>query len=59
MMRTPFIFIKKALSTTLIEINSTLIGKDHYSGQIEIQQLTTEEYLAVAGGPQIKNDPQE
>jgi hypothetical protein len=58
-MRTPFIFIKKALATTLIEINSTLIEKDHYSGQIEIQQLTTEEYLAVAGGPQIKNDPQE
>jgi hypothetical protein len=58
-MRIPFIRIKKISSNTSIDLNPTLIEKDHHSGQIGVQQLTTEEYLAVAGGPQIKNDPQE
>ncbi|GJI96946.1 hypothetical protein RugamoR57_36640 [Duganella caerulea] len=51
--------IKKSLSASALEINSTAAEKNPSGGTlIKIQPLTIEEYSAVAGGPQVENEPE-
>lgn len=59
MRNTLFANIKKALAKSATETHSTAIEKDQCSNTLaEIQNLSSAEYSAVAGGPQVENDPQ-
>lgn len=54
-----FANIKKALSVSPTEGRSAVVGRNlDVSAKTEIQPLTIHEYSAVAGGPQVRNDPE-
>ncbi len=59
MRNTYFASIKKALSASTTEVRSaTVESKQNSSLQTTIQRLTTDEYSAVSGGPEVENEPQ-
>lgn len=59
MRNTFFANIKKALTTSKAETHSAAIEKNLSTATpAGIQNLTINEYSAVAGGPQIENEPQ-
>lgn len=50
--------IKKVLETPTSGISSAMVKIDSNADNLgEIHQLTVKEYLAVAGGPQVENEP--
>lgn len=54
-----FASIKRALSTSTAEVRS--VGSEKNLGTNALpgmQRLTAEEYLIVAGGPEVENEPQ-
>jgi hypothetical protein len=50
--------IKKVLSMQALEVDSTATGNAFTHNNLTgIQTLAVEEYMAVAGGPEVQNDP--
>jgi hypothetical protein len=50
--------IKKVLPMQTLEADSTATGNTFtHNNLTEIQTLAVEEYMAVAGGPEVQNDP--
>ncbi|GJI96944.1 hypothetical protein RugamoR57_36620 [Duganella caerulea] len=50
--------LKNAVSKSAKYGNSEAVKENLYPNIAGIQQLIVEEYSAVAGGPQVENDPQ-
>ncbi|MCU6498542.1 hypothetical protein LPN04_12125 [Rugamonas sp. A1-17] len=59
MRNTLFASIKKTLSASTTKFPATVAKKDLslLRPLAEIQHLTIKEYSAVAGGPEVQNDP--
>ncbi|GJI96943.1 hypothetical protein RugamoR57_36610 [Duganella caerulea] len=50
--------IRKAMSVSLKKVHSAAIEKSpSVTAPTEIQHLSISEYSAVAGGPQVENEP--
>lgn len=59
MQNTFFVDFKKALSVSTSEVRSVAVEKNPDTGTpTGIQRMTAEEYSAVAGGPQVENEPE-
>lgn len=50
--------LKNAVSKSAKNVNSEAVKENQHSNTAGMQQLSVEEYSAVAGGPQVENDPQ-
>ncbi|ELX08094.1 hypothetical protein Jab_2c01390 [Janthinobacterium sp. HH01] len=59
MRNTFFANIKKALTASTTEAHQAAVEKSLSTNTLAgIQNLSIKEYSAVAGGPQVENDPQ-
>ncbi|WP_083902589.1 hypothetical protein [Janthinobacterium sp. HH01] len=60
MHNTFFANLKKYLPVSTAEVRSVTVTDSPITNTLTtILPLTTEEYLAVAGGPQVRNDPED
>ncbi|WP_083902588.1 hypothetical protein [Janthinobacterium sp. HH01] len=54
-----FLSVKKILPAPAVEVTSAVIEKNLSTNALPgMQRLTADEYLIVAGGPEVENEPQ-